>query len=160
MVSSSAGIALFNSRGAFGLIGSWKALAPLTLSASQALTPGHRYVWYVAAVSTNGQAVVWSNGLSFTIAALTAPLLTAPTGTITTVDGLFMTLILLTLSGVFFLNVYWELRDRGALAFLHKKKEAVSAAPSKAAAPAPAAPAKVVAKAPPELKDRPKESEG
>jgi len=34
-------------------------------------------------------------------------------GTITTVDGLFMTLILLTLSGVFFLNAYWEMRDRG-----------------------------------------------
>ena len=35
------------------------------------------------------------------------------TGTITTVDGLFLTLILLTLSGTFFLNAYWELRDRG-----------------------------------------------
>ena len=34
---------------------------------------------------------------------------------ITTVDGLFMSLILLTLSGVFFLNVAWELRDRGLL---------------------------------------------
>ena len=43
---------------------------------------------------------------------------TIVTGTITTVDGLFMTLILLTLSGIFFLNVFWELRDRGALAFL------------------------------------------
>jgi hypothetical protein len=32
---------------------------------------------------------------------------------ITSVDGLFMSLILLTLSGVFFLNVAWELRDRG-----------------------------------------------
>ena len=80
---------------------------------------------------------------------------TIATGTITTVDGLFMTLILLTLSGVFFLNVYWELRDRGALAFLHKKKEAVPA-PAK-----PPAPAKVVAKAAPEIKDsKPKESEG
>ena len=47
---------------------------------------------------------------------------TIVTGTITTVDGLFMTLILLTLSGIFFLNVFWELRDRGALAFLDKKK--------------------------------------
>ena len=58
---------------------------------------------------------------------------TIATGTITTVDGLFMSLILLTLSGVFFLNAYWELRDRGALAFLDKKKEA--AAPASAAAP-------------------------
>ena len=36
-------------------------------------------------------------------------------GSITTVDGLFMSLILLTLSGIFFLNVLWELRDRGFL---------------------------------------------
>jgi hypothetical protein len=54
---------------------------------------------------------------------------TIATGTITTVDGLFMSLILLTLSAVFFLNAYWELRDRGALAFLHKKKVAAEAAP-------------------------------
>ena len=44
------------------------------------------------------------------------------TGTITTVDGLFMSLILLTLSGIFFLNAFLELRDRGSLAFLQKKK--------------------------------------
>ena len=43
-------------------------------------------------------------------------------GTITTVDGLFMSLIMLTLSGIFFLNAFWELRDSGALAFLQKKK--------------------------------------
>ncbi len=36
-------------------------------------------------------------------------------GSITTVDGMFMSLILLTLSGIFFLNVFWELRDRGFL---------------------------------------------
>lgn len=40
-------------------------------------------------------------------------------GSITTVDGLFMSLILLTLSGIFFLNALWELRDRG---FLGKSK--------------------------------------
>jgi hypothetical protein len=34
-------------------------------------------------------------------------------GTITTVDGLFMSLILLTLSGLFFLNAFWECRDCG-----------------------------------------------
>ena len=34
-------------------------------------------------------------------------------GSITSVDGLFMSLILLTLSGVFFLNCVMELRDRG-----------------------------------------------
>ena len=34
-------------------------------------------------------------------------------GTITTVDGLFESLIMLSISGIFFLNVFWELRDRG-----------------------------------------------
>jgi hypothetical protein len=43
-------------------------------------------------------------------------------GSITTVDGLFMSLILLSLSGVSFLNVFWEMRDRGLLSFLHKEK--------------------------------------
>jgi len=36
-------------------------------------------------------------------------------GTITTVDGLFESIIMLSISGVFFLNVFWELRDRGLL---------------------------------------------
>ena len=54
---------------------------------------------------------------------------TIATGTVTTVDGLFMSLILLTLSAVFFLNAYWELRDRGALAFLDKKKATAAATP-------------------------------
>src|SRR5713226_3238784 len=55
---------------------------------------------------------------------------TIATGTVTTVDGLFMSLILLTLSAVFFLNAYWELRDRGSLAFLDKKKVAAAATPA------------------------------
>ena len=42
-------------------------------------------------------------------------------GMITTVDGLFMSLILLTLSGIFMLNAYWEMRDLGMLG---KKKAA------------------------------------
>lgn len=54
---------------------------------------------------------------------------TIVTGTVTTVDGLFMSLILLSLSAVFFLNAFWELRDRGALAFLNKKKVAVETTP-------------------------------
>jgi hypothetical protein len=45
-------------------------------------------------------------------------------GMITTVDGLFMTLILLTLSGVFMLNAYWEMRDKGMIG---KKKAAAPA---------------------------------
>jgi hypothetical protein len=53
-----------------------------------------------------------------------------------TVDGLFMTLILLTLSACFLLNAYWEMRDRG---WIGKKKVAT---PAKAtAATKPAAPA-------------------
>ena len=70
---------------------------------------------------------------------------TIVTGTIMTQDGLFISLILLMLSGVFFLNAYWELRDHGALAFLQKKKEAAAPAPAKtasaAAAPSAAKPA-------------------
>jgi hypothetical protein len=41
-------------------------------------------------------------------------------GSMTTVDGLFMSLILLTLSGIFFLNAFWEFRDDGFLAFRKK----------------------------------------
>jgi hypothetical protein len=41
-----------------------------------------------------------------------------------TVDGLFMSLILLTLSLCFLLNAYWEARDHGLLKFLHKKVDA------------------------------------
>lgn len=70
-----------------------------------------------------------------------------------TVDGLFMTLILLTVSACFLLNGYWEARDKGLLAFAQKKKSTLvktTAAPPKAAAP-PAAPvAKVEAKVPAE----------
>jgi len=32
-----------------------------------------------------------------------------------TVDGLFMTLILLTLSGCFLLNAFWEAKDKGLI---------------------------------------------
>jgi len=35
---------------------------------------------------------------------------TLVSGSITTVDGLFMSLILLALSGVFLFNVFWEVR--------------------------------------------------
>jgi hypothetical protein len=47
-----------------------------------------------------------------------------------TVDGLFMSLILLALSATFLLNTYWELRDRGVVG---KKKAAASATKSPAA---------------------------
>ena len=40
---------------------------------------------------------------------------TIKNGTIMTVDGLFMSLILLSLSGLFFLNAFWECRDCGLI---------------------------------------------
>jgi hypothetical protein len=50
-----------------------------------------------------------------------------------TVDGLFMSLILLVLSACFLANAYWEMRDQGMLNFLHKKEPAaVKAPPAKA----------------------------
>ena len=83
---------------------------------------------------------------------------TVATGTIKTQDGLFMTLILLTLSGIFFLNAFWELRDKGALAFLRKKKDATPAvakpaAPTVAKTAAPAVAPKAVPTAASESKE-------
>jgi hypothetical protein len=46
-----------------------------------------------------------------------------------TVDGLFMSLILLTLSLCFLLNAYWEARDQGLL----PKKKSVTPAKAPAA---------------------------
>jgi uncharacterized membrane protein YccF (DUF307 family) len=43
-------------------------------------------------------------------------------GAITTVDGLFMSMILLSLSGIFYLNAALELRDRGLFPFVEKTK--------------------------------------
>ena len=57
-------------------------------------------------------------------------------GSITTVDGMFMSLILLTVSGVFFLNAFWEVRERGLLAVLHKEKATSQPASAEAAKPA------------------------
>jgi hypothetical protein len=48
-------------------------------------------------------------------------------GSLLSVDGLFMSLILLTLSGIFLLNVFLECRDHG---FLGKDKGASSKNPS------------------------------
>jgi hypothetical protein len=48
-----------------------------------------------------------------------------------TVDGLFMSLILLTLSACFLLNAYWEMRDQGII-----KKNAPVPAPAGAKTPA------------------------
>jgi hypothetical protein len=48
---------------------------------------------------------------------------TVASGTITTVDGLFMSLILLTLSGILFLNAFLEVRNLKVV----KQKSAPSA---------------------------------
>ncbi len=50
-------------------------------------------------------------------------------GSISTVDGLFMSLILFSLFGISFLNVFWELRDRGLLSSLHKEQTAAGKEP-------------------------------
>jgi len=44
-----------------------------------------------------------------------------------TVDGLFMTLILLTLSGCFLLNAFWEAKDQGLIG---KKKSTPAKTPA------------------------------
>jgi hypothetical protein len=51
-------------------------------------------------------------------------------GSITSVDGLFMSLILLTLSGIFLMNAFLELRDRGLIG-KHKGASAKSRSASK-----------------------------
>jgi hypothetical protein len=48
-------------------------------------------------------------------------------GSLLSVDGLFMSLILLTLAGIFLLNVFLECRDNG---FLGKNKRAASKGPT------------------------------
>jgi membrane glycosyltransferase len=58
-----------------------------------------------------------------------------------TVDGLFMTLILLTVSFCFLLNAFWEARDQGLLAFMQKKKRALAASPATSAAKTASTPA-------------------
>jgi hypothetical protein len=48
-------------------------------------------------------------------------------GSLTTVDGLFISLILLTLSGLFFLNAFLECRDCGLIKMPSKEKSATPA---------------------------------
>ena len=52
-------------------------------------------------------------------------------GSLLSVDGLFMSLILLTLAGIFFLNVLLECRDHGLLG-KNKGASSKSPTPSKA----------------------------
>jgi hypothetical protein len=62
-----------------------------SLTSSVPLTPGHGYTWYVGAVSTNGQATTYdvASPQSFTLAPLTAPTPTNPSGTINTTTPTF-----------------------------------------------------------------------
>ena len=39
----------------------------VNLTSAQALSPGHRYVWWIGAVSTNGQVTVWGTAQVFTV---------------------------------------------------------------------------------------------
>ena len=52
-----------------------------------------------------------------------------------TVDGLFMSLILLALSGTFWLNAYWEMRDHGMLGKKTPGKKEAAAPAAKSPAP-------------------------
>jgi len=52
---------------------------------------------------------------------------TITNGSLTTVDGLFISLILLTLSGLFFLNALFECRDCGYIKLSGKEKTAPAA---------------------------------
>src|ERR1700746_2188788 len=65
-----------------------------------------------------------------------------------TVDGLFMTLILLTVSLCFLLNAYWEARDTDLLAFANKKKSTGVTSNGAAGAKTAATPASPVAAKP------------
>ncbi len=56
------------------------------------------------------------------------------TRSLTSVDGLFMSLILLTISGVFLLNALLEMDAQGWLGFLHKKKSVAPKEPPAAKA--------------------------
>jgi hypothetical protein len=60
---------------------------------------------------------------------------TLANGMITTVDGLFMSMILLMLSGVFMLNAFWEMRDLGILGKKTTGKEKAAAPAAKTPAP-------------------------
>ena len=59
-----------------------------SLGSAQALTAGHEFTWYVFAMSTNNQAYGYqAGGQTFSIAALPAPQLIGPTGTISASSG-------------------------------------------------------------------------
>ena len=80
------------------------------------------------------RAATFLIAIAFCLAPLAGIAWIVVAGSITTVDGLFMSLILLSLSGIFLLNVFWEAQDRGLLSFLHKGKTAAGKEPPAAKA--------------------------
>ena len=59
-----------------------------TYTATQALTPGHTFTWYVFAASLNSQSYAYlQTGATFTLAPLGAPALISPTSTISPSSG-------------------------------------------------------------------------
>src|SRR5262249_13330319 len=58
--------------------------ASLTLTAAEALSPGHSYRWWVRGVTGSGAALAWGALTDFTIAALGTPAPTGPTGAVST----------------------------------------------------------------------------
>ncbi len=73
--------------GAWNLYGQ-KASSAGSYTLSTPLTPGHSYVWTVAALSSNGQAATLGSGWdTFQLAALAAPTLTGPSGLIVASSG-------------------------------------------------------------------------
>ena len=58
-----------------------------SLTPSTPLTPEHSYTLYVAAESTNSGDIAWSGPRNFTLAALAAPTLSGPGGTIAASSG-------------------------------------------------------------------------
>jgi hypothetical protein len=65
------------------------SLTSFSVASAQQLTPGHSYVWWAGAVSTNGRGITWSSPQSLTIAPLAAPVAVDPVGTITTATPTF-----------------------------------------------------------------------
>jgi uncharacterized membrane protein len=80
------------------------------------------------------RAATFLIAIAFCLAPLAGIAWIVVAGSITTVDGLFMSLILLSLSGIFLLNVFWEVQDRGLFSFLHKGKTAAGKEPPAAKA--------------------------
>ena len=59
----------------------------LVVPSTSALTPGHGFTWWVAAVSTNGLVTSWNQGQRFSVAPLAVPTATSPApGAVLTTD--------------------------------------------------------------------------